>query len=50
MIQESEVEGVATLLSLHQEAETQESATIPVVAPREPAGEAVTATQEPVIL
>jgi hypothetical protein len=48
-IQESEVQGVATLLSLHQEAETQESAAIPVAAPQEPASEVVTATQEPVI-
>jgi hypothetical protein len=48
-IQESEVQGVATLLSLHQEAETQESAAIPVASPQEPANEAVTVTQEPVI-
>jgi hypothetical protein len=48
-IQESEVQGAATLLSLHQEAETQESAAIPVDAPQEPASEVVIATQEPVI-
>jgi hypothetical protein len=35
-IQESEVQGAATLLSLHQEAETQESATIPAAAPQQP--------------
>jgi hypothetical protein len=48
-IQESEVQGAAKLLSLHQEAETQESTAILVAAPQEPASEAVTATQEPVI-
>jgi hypothetical protein len=48
-MQESEVEGAETLLSLHQEAETQASAAIPVAAPQEPAHEAMTATQEPVI-
>jgi hypothetical protein len=48
-IQESEVQGAATLLFLHQEAETQESTTIPAAAPQQPASEAVTATQEPVI-
>jgi hypothetical protein len=48
-IQESEVEGAETLLSLHQEAETQASVTIPVAAPQEPAKETMTATQEPVI-
>jgi hypothetical protein len=48
-IQESEVQGAATLLSLHQEAETQESTAIPVATPQEPASEVVTATQEPVI-
>jgi hypothetical protein len=48
-IQESEVQGVATLLSLHQEAETQESTSIPVATPQESASEAVTATQEPII-
>jgi hypothetical protein len=48
-IQESEVEGVETLLSLHQEAETQASVAIPVAAPQEPAKEMMTATQEPVI-
>jgi hypothetical protein len=47
-IQESEVEGVETLLSLHQEAETQASVAIPVAAPQASAHEAVTATQEPV--
>jgi hypothetical protein len=47
-IQESEVEGAETLLSLHQEAETQASVAIPVAAPQEPAHEAMTATQEPV--
>jgi hypothetical protein len=47
-IQELEVEGVETLLSLHQEAETQASVAIPVAAPQEPAHEAMTATQEPV--
>jgi hypothetical protein len=46
--QESDAQGAATLLSLHQEAETQESAADPVAAPQEPASEAVTATQEPV--
>jgi hypothetical protein len=48
-IQESEVEGAETLLSLHQEAETQASVAISVVAPQEPAKETMTATQEPVI-
>jgi hypothetical protein len=48
-IQESEVEGVETLLSLHQEAETQASVAIPVAAPQEPAKETMTATQEPLI-
>jgi hypothetical protein len=48
-IQESEVEGAETLLSLHQEAETQASVAIPVAAPQEPAKETMTATQEPVI-
>jgi hypothetical protein len=47
-IQESEVQGAATLLSLHQEAETQEAVADPVAAPQEPASAAVTATQEPV--
>jgi hypothetical protein len=47
-IQESEVEGAETLLSLHQEAETQASISIPVAAPQASAHEAVTATQEPV--
>jgi hypothetical protein len=37
------------LLSLHQEAETQASMSIPVAAPQEPAKETMTATQEPVI-
>jgi hypothetical protein len=46
--QESDAQGAATLLSLHQEAETQKSAANPVAAPQEPASEAVTATQEPV--
>jgi hypothetical protein len=48
-MQESEVEGAETLLSLHQEAETQASVAIPVAAPQEPAKEMMTATQEPVI-
>jgi hypothetical protein len=48
-IQESEVEGAETLLSLHQEAETQASVAISVAAPQEPAKEMMTATQEPVI-
>jgi hypothetical protein len=48
-IQKSEVEGAETLLSLHQEAETQASVSIPVAAPQEPAKETMTATQEPVI-
>jgi hypothetical protein len=43
-IQESEVRGAAKLLSLHQEAKTQESTTIPVASPQEPASEVVTAT------
>jgi hypothetical protein len=47
-IQESEVEGAETLLSLHQEAETQASVAIPVAAPQASAHEAMTATQEPV--
>jgi hypothetical protein len=47
-IQESEVQGAATLLSLHQEAETQEAVADPVAAPQEPASAVVTATQEPV--
>jgi hypothetical protein len=46
--QELEVEGAETLLSLHQEAETQASVAIPVAVPQEPAHEAMTATQEPV--
>jgi hypothetical protein len=37
------------LLSLHQEAETQASMSIPVAAPQETAKETMTATQEPVI-
>jgi hypothetical protein len=49
-IQELEVEGSETLLSLHQEAETQASEAIPAAAPQEPAKETMTATQEPVIL
>jgi hypothetical protein len=48
-VQELEVEGAETLLSLHQEAETQASEAIPVAAPQEPAKETMTATQEPVI-
>jgi hypothetical protein len=48
-IQESEVEGAETLLSLHQEAETQASVAIPVVVPQELAKETMTATQEPII-
>jgi rubrerythrin len=48
-IQESEVEGAETLLSLYQEVETQASVAIPVAAPQEPAKETMTATQEPVI-
>jgi hypothetical protein len=47
-IQDLEVEGVETLLSLHQKAETQASVVIPVAAPQEPTHEAMTATQEPV--
>jgi hypothetical protein len=47
-IQELEAEGAETLLSLHQEAETQTSEAIPVAAPQEPAKEMMTATQEPV--
>jgi hypothetical protein len=47
-IKESEVEGVETLLSLHQEAETQASVSIPVATPQTSAHETVTATQEPV--
>jgi hypothetical protein len=47
-IQESEVEGAETLLSLHQEAETQASVAIPVAAPQTSAHEDVTVTQEPV--
>jgi hypothetical protein len=48
-MQESEVEAAETLLSLHQEAETQASVSIPVAVPQEPAKETMTATQEPVI-
>jgi hypothetical protein len=48
-MQESEVEGAETLLSLHQEVETQASVAIPVAAPQEPAKGTMTATQEPVI-
>jgi hypothetical protein len=48
-IQELEVEGAETLLSLHQEAETQASEAIPAAAPQEPAKETMTVTQEPVI-
>jgi hypothetical protein len=48
-MQESEVEGDETLLSLHQEAETRASVAIPVAAPQEPAKGTMTATQEPVI-
>jgi hypothetical protein len=48
-MQESEVEGAETLISLHQEGETQASVAIPVAAPQEPAKETMTATQEPVI-
>jgi hypothetical protein len=47
-IQESEVQGAATLLSLHQQAETQEAVVDPVAAPQEQANVAVTATQESV--
>jgi hypothetical protein len=47
-IQESEVQGVVTLLSLHQEAETQEAVANPVAAPQKLASATVTATQEPV--
>jgi len=46
--QESNAKGPATLLSLHQEAETQKSIVDPVATPQELASEAVTATQEPV--
>jgi hypothetical protein len=48
-MQESEVEGAETLLSLHQEAETQASVAIPVATPQELAKKMMTATQEPVI-
>jgi hypothetical protein len=48
-MQESEIEGAEILLSLHQEAETQASVSIPVAAPQEPAKETMIATQEPVI-
>jgi hypothetical protein len=48
-IQELEVEGAETLLSLHQEAKTQASEAIPVASPQEPAKETMTVTQEPVI-
>jgi hypothetical protein len=48
-IQESEVEGAETLLSLHQEAKTQASVAIPIAAPQEPAKETMNATQELVI-
>jgi hypothetical protein len=48
-IQELEAEGAETLLSLHQEAETQASEAIPGAAPQEPAKETMTVTQEPVI-
>jgi hypothetical protein len=47
-MQESEVQGAATLLSLHQEAETQEAVVDLVAAPQEPTSAVVTATQEPV--
>jgi hypothetical protein len=47
-MQESEVQGAATLLSLHQEAETQEAIVDPVTSPQKLASAAVTATQEPV--
>jgi hypothetical protein len=47
-IQESDAQGAATLLSLHQEAETQESVVDPIVSPQEPAIAVVTVTQEPV--
>jgi hypothetical protein len=46
--QESEAQGATTLLSLHQEAGTQESSVDPVAAPKELASATVTATQEPV--
>jgi hypothetical protein len=49
-MQESEIEGAEILLSLHQEAATQASVSIPVAAPQEPAKETMTATQEPVII
>jgi hypothetical protein len=48
-IQELEVEGTETLLSLHQEAKTQASEAIPVAAPQEPAKETMIVTQELVI-
>jgi hypothetical protein len=48
-MQELEIEGAEILLSLHQEAETQASVSIPVAVPQEPAKETMTATQEPVI-
>jgi predicted FMN-binding regulatory protein PaiB len=43
-IQESEVQGAATLLSFHQEDETQEAAANPVAAPQKPASATMTAT------
>jgi hypothetical protein len=47
-IRESEVQGAATLLSLHQEAETQEATADPVATPQELASAVLTTTQEPV--
>jgi hypothetical protein len=47
-IQESDAQGAATLLSLHHEAEIQESVVDPVVAPKELASVVVIVTQEPV--
>jgi type IV secretory pathway TraG/TraD family ATPase VirD4 len=46
--QESYAQGAATLLLLHQEAETQESVVDHVATPKEPASAVVTTTQEPV--
>jgi hypothetical protein len=45
-IQESDAQGATTLLSLHKEAETQESTTDLVASPQEPTIAAVTITQE----
>jgi hypothetical protein len=45
-IHESEVQGAATLLSLHQEAETQESTTIPAATPQQPEATMASVLQE----